>query len=526
MHTRADMRRRPAHNMATPKFTNTRPQSYTQPPGRRLCFGGLFLVLLVTILWRSCTKTVETVDNSFESHLSLDSDGMVSLAASVEKGASALTGLSLELFLDPYHHKSQVLSDWNIAPVVLTKSLAVVIPVTLDTIETLELRLMTVLIHPSKIDQIIITSSAALLASTRHGARNALEHCRRFARATSAEVDLVPWLDGMDDESGTLYAASYANKPWILLLDTTAMQDITPDMRDLLLNPRSLHRAWGPRGVVRTSNTIKCMAGTASPQAASFLAPPILIPATLLSEIASTVDVSSATWASFGIGMMQLARDGIEGILIDLGSSRAIDQDLTWCSKLRQTEPESRGIASPRRHEGNPPVPTHLVLTLNPPRPSIGNLGLLLPTVQALLTFSSTACSLQKAGQIFYILIYEDAGTPFLDNSDTHYSTVAIGNCSLSYTAISSASPRWAAVTIIQKWLEPEQVLDVLIIPKDGGILIATVPTFLQRSTASTRTTLIEIPITDLSYTDWMGTCSLEELRSDLTIIQNFEFSC
>lgn len=383
-------------------------------------------------------------------------------------------------------------------------SLTALLPVTAVSLPLLEPQLYTLMNRSDYLTEIVLIPQESLQTDCRRVLISFLS--AQAPNTKHVEISFAPWVAGADKTSATLRAAKQVTAPLLLVLDEDGLENIDERGRDALtlLSPFSTAVPLGPRGLASADAEPACQSASEIPQSVDYLVPPFVLPAHFLQRF--EIGVRSDTWRYLGKAISNERSDSVGGFIVgsDLPGSQ-------WCTLV-----------------GSPTTNILEAITLPPPSvvdescqdapqeslrdacPSdFGSIALLLSSLEELQYISLAACSLQRKGHTLQIVVLSNALSPLSDSRN--HESLQLRECSLSYASFQVETKAEAAASTLP-WLEGYiSSSDVVITswPKESSRAHA-----LAARQNAHNTTVIYIPPGDLPYCDWMGTLTLDELRS------------
>ncbi|PBK99289.1 hypothetical protein ARMGADRAFT_1124743 [Armillaria gallica] len=256
-----------------------------------------------------------------------------------------------------------------------------------------------------------------------------------------------------------LRVASQVVTDWVLLLDDTALSTISAEIRTVLLNPPYSSVPVGPRGF-RTS----CVIPSQTPQSASYLVPPFVMPRSLVHSTSRASD--SHFWRDFGTHIASVDNREHGGVVLPLSS----EEGSAWFSLPTHLSPEM--IALMHRL----PQPVFVIL---------------FPTLGDLQAFGPVPCQLQGKGFMVYAAVYTLEITSPSPKQSIHH-----GSCVIQYSILS----------------EPHDYSSQVyrIFGRHSDIVLS----LSELELVATSATRVRLSQRDLPYCAWMGTLSISEWRN------------
>ncbi|KAH9924796.1 uncharacterized protein B0H18DRAFT_1119812 [Fomitopsis serialis] len=398
-----------------------------------------------------------------------------------------------------------------------TPSLTAVLPVTSASIAKLEERLHTLVDRSDYLTEIILVPEEALQAECRKIILSVLSAADPLIHV---ELSMTPWLTGMDKDSATLHASKQATTSFLLVSDEDGLENIDERGRDALtlLSPFSSAVPIGPRGATSAGTDSACLSASEIPQPADFLLPPFVAPARLFMYPGFYAERSSRhnIWRIFGKTVSDSRSDAVGGFMV--GSDVA---GSGWCPQegalvASSNEEHSTIVQASTAQTSVSGTESRDSLAADEPLwndvcPSgFGSLAILVRSADDLEHLSLAACRLQSNGHTLHIAVL---GDPLILEPPGQTSPLFPQECSLAYHNLRGEDAMKSAAMLLA-WLDglssPSDVI-ITSLPKNS-ILGATLS--LSREADDRKPTIVHIPPSDLPYSDWVGSLSLDELRN------------
>ena len=388
------------------------------------------------------------------------------------------------------------------APPISPGSLTAVLPLTPNSVLLLENTLSSLFTRPNRLREIIVLCPQSLVLQAQ-----------MIIRRLSGPVSDIPLLvhplaNGLDEQSVILMGVPQVSTEWVLVLDSLGLTKEDSTTRDFLLNPPANHLPFGPRGFyVSGTGNVSCILQSNTPQPASYLHPPFVMPTSLIL-------VNGTSWPALGKRISDSRTDGLGGIIIG-GGTTARD----WCPTLGPARVmqnsfkfnTSRPVNASTRYAHD----FELNGTSHTPQ-DFGVFGIILPTLDDLYLLNPLVCMLYNAGHTVYIFIYHESNT---SNGIRGYETRGFTSqhCTLHYTVYSGTTehlpePGPPGHLLAMDWLQTSNVHpDILLFPHDGN-LAAGLGIF-QKEEFLKNTVFVRLPQQDFPHSAWMGSLTINEWR-------------
>jgi len=387
-------------------------------------------------------------------------------------------------------------------PPISPDSLTAVLPLTPNSALLLEDTLSSLFMRPNRLREVIVLCPQSLVSQAQMT-------IKRLSSPVSDIPGLLvhPLVDDLDEQSVILRGISQVSTEWALVLDSLGLTKEDGTTRDLLLNPPVNHLPFGPRGfyVSRTGN-VSCILQSNTPQPASYLYPPFVIPTSLIL-------VNGTSWPALGKRISDSRTDGLGGIVIG-GGTTARD----WCStigpahvmqhsfKFNTSWPMNASTRYAHDFEFNG--------TSHAPQ-DFGVFGIILPTLDDLYLLNPLACMLYNTGHRLSIFIYHEIST---SNGMGGYEARGFTSqhCTLHYTVQSGTTtehlPRPPGHLLAVDWLQTSKIHpDILLHPNDDDFTAGL--GIFQREEFLRNTVFVRLPQQDFPHTAWMGSLTINEWR-------------
>ena len=386
-------------------------------------------------------------------------------------------------------------------PPISPNSLTAILPLTPDSALLLEDTLSSLFTRPNRLHEIIVLCPQSLVPQAQITIR------RLSGPVSDIPLLLVhPLVDDLDEQSVILKGVSQVSTEWVLVLDSLALTQEDGATRDLLLNPPANHLPFGPRGFyVSTTGNVSCILQSNTPQPASYLYPPFVIPTSLIL-------LNGTSWPALGQRISDSRTNGLGGIVIG-GGTTATD----WCStngtarlmensfEFNTSWPMDASTQHAHDFEFNG--------TSHTPQDS-GVFGIILPTLDDFYLLNPLACMLYNTGHIVSIFIYNEVST---SNGMRGYEARGFTSqhCTLHYTLYSGTTehlPGPLGHLLAMDWLQTSNIRpDILLFPRDDDFTAGL--GVLQKEEFLKSTVFIRLPRQDFPHSAWMGSLTINEWR-------------
>jgi hypothetical protein len=400
------------------------------------------------------------------------------------------------------------------ADTIPSHSLTAVLPVTSVSLLDLHIVLQSFLRTPSQLAEIIVTCSDSVLDDAKRIIRQMVSALDGYRYP---EFSLRPWVHGMDQSAAVLYiATSHVTTEWVLLLDEAGFGGLDSRTIVTLVAPTEIQIPYGPEGFVFSGSNVTRITPSPTPQAASFLVPPFVMPSTLLRKnVGSSM---SNTWAALGSRISDARLDMVGGILM---SSRTSNP--RWDPIESEVSPLAAAGHFPTQDDRSQDSSSYISDKHS------GVFAILLPSLQFLRLFSSVACHLRSDDHKVQLLIYHDnRGAGELLTSSN--GSVALGGCHLYYDIIIREDGLLDVNigrqrNLISDWMGSFDVFpDVVVTIAENDWVTSELSLFLDE--ADHQVSLVRIPEADLPYCYWMSSLSLKEWKSERLLFPWQSVSC
>jgi hypothetical protein len=392
-------------------------------------------------------------------------------------------------------------------------SVTAILPVSSRSLRRLESSLGSFADAPQGLRDVIIACPDSILPETRRVVRSILTNSRNDPHH---ELSIWPWQNGTDEVVGMMLAALQATTEYVLFLEESGLSGLDFPTKHLLLHPHSTSIPFGPRGVLIQYQRSTCLTPSKYPQAASYLLPPFVIPATLFRSIGPDARFLDG-WFGLGSLISNTRSDAAGGMVI--GSRNELAE---WCSisRERNTLTRDENLVCPDGIYQKPKTlqnGSYHAVTSNILHPHGAIFAILFPSFRDLGLFSHVACKLHGKGHTVRILLYDE-----IDNvsSKANPEPFALSECRLHYDTATEDDFLSISDTVrredllIADWMDTwDDDPDVLIALADQDALTSSLEFTLQEIGLG-EITMVRIPRVDLVYSDWMGSLSHNEWSS------------
>ncbi|KAI0057461.1 hypothetical protein BV25DRAFT_1920166 [Artomyces pyxidatus] len=386
-------------------------------------------------------------------------------------------------------------------------SLTVILPVTSDTLPGLEAALLF-LSDYSSLAEVVVLCPESLLSVGRAILRNTVSDYSR------AQFTLQSWPSGTSQAHALIHAASQVSNDHVVILEHGSLREIPHVVRDLLLRATAVSLPVGAMGFGASllGDGEQCLLASDSPQPASYLVPPLVLPSSLLTDNGRPSDALPKDWRSLGIWIAERRPDMVGGVVV-----AGHELDDAWCLQKKNDTQDTVYIDDPNVYPALDAYSAHLPDSLLPPSntsavQSRGTFGIFFRSFDDLLSFSPAACYLVNSGHVLHILLYlEEKSRSLLDGME-----IVTEQCSLQYRVVapSTSSATSPCELVVSAWLDNfSRPVDVLIALSEEDDYTRLLPRAIKRQ-RYIDPVLVQLSRLDLPYCDWMGSLTLEEWRN------------
>ncbi|CCM02448.1 uncharacterized protein FIBRA_04547 [Fibroporia radiculosa] len=406
-------------------------------------------------------------------------------------------------------------------------ALTAVLPVTQSSVSDLKSRLGDILGYSQYLSDIIVLSPVAVIPRVRRVLLSALA-----SGGHSAHIELTvrPWSTDEEQDSATLRIASQATSPFVLILCENGLDAIDVRSREalMLLEPFSTMLPIGPRGFVLRDSKHICLSSSRTPQLATFLVPPFVIPATFISSFGFNLSREGAygIWLDLGKCIARTRADSAGGFVVGSGEGLG-----SWCSNMTEDTALSSQklpiISNPLLDQK--PIELFANKTRNAGVDSTlasGTFLLVFTSLLDLTRFSGVACRWRQDGHKIHAALF--VRTDHLKMAVlTGVRQLILEDCNLDYHFLPTQSSGFELASEILTWFNCQPITpDIVVTTISKLVLLDEV---FQPKTASQnkRFTVIHLPADDLPYCDWIGSLTPRELENwhkphiDISVITN-----
>ena len=367
--------------------------------------------------------------------------------------------------------------------------LTAILPITTASLSGLYSHLDSLVSPSGALVEVVLLTPRALHVPVRRALRTILSESEH----SEVEFSIVHWPDGVSQAAAVLQAGQRATTHWVLLADEQALSDINPRTRDhLLLNEQpSATTPQGPRGVLYTADGPSCVVPSRTPQEASYMLPPFIIPTMLLPPSTETLIVEDA-WK-------YLADYADRGIVFDFS-----DDPGPWCPFHHPASNESllsRTLDADHLLYLDPQT----TLNVSAAHASGSGVFVLVTLASQIRYLTPVICGIANGGHHTTLLALLDPST----STSGHATSRAPCLGAVHVIHVPSSYPTDAQPQLQQLPGNADVVISVGHEKDSLGALLYAV----LRATSFPGHTVshVNIPSEDLPYCDWMGSLSLEE---------------
>ncbi|SJL03585.1 uncharacterized protein ARMOST_06942 [Armillaria ostoyae] len=355
------------------------------------------------------------------------------------------------------------------------RSLTAVLPLLPSSTPTLTALILPFL-SASRLSEVVLVTPETNLAATQSVIRDFVSS---LDDVDHPNFSLRIWPRDARGPMAALRVASQVVTDWVLLLDDTALSAVSAEIRTVLLNPPYSSIPVGPRGF-----RISCVTPSQTPQSASYLVPPFVIPRSLAHSTSRASD--SHFWRDFGTHIASVDNSEHGGVVLPFSP----EEDSAWC-KLKQDFGTLDSLLTGSHITRNGSIDTSSrcpAIMDHQPQPVF---VILFPTLGDLKTFAPVPCQLQGKGFLVYAAVYSLAIA-----STSPKQSIQHGSCVIQYTILS----------------EPQDYS--LQVHRIFGRHSDIVLSLSELELAATSATRVRLSQRDLPYCAWMGTLSISEWRN------------
>jgi hypothetical protein len=330
------------------------------------------------------------------------------------------------------------------------------------------------------------------------------------------EVSLHPWIGDLDPAIGVLRAVSEVSTVWVLLMDDQGLLKVADSMRSFLLHPPQFPVPFGPTGVLR-SDPITRHLGRA--QLAMYLRPPFVMPASLGIFPANNV---INPWANLGLQVANHRLDGIGGIIVS-------DEDLVKPAYFAVNHKLAVTTQNPIPWDIKNDTPSDAWLLASPSSLEAsegrGTFVFFFLVLDDLRNAAPLICRMQTRDQNGIRIFVYGEFVKYKVKADWVTGRLEMERCTLSYEVLVTGvilSFSRAGNDILSRWFNTfDDPPDVIVVRKELDPLVGYLLSNHQ-DILLWDATLIQIPLPDLKYTEWMSSLTLVEWKSVVNLFFNF----
>lgn len=444
---------------------------------------------------------------------------------------------------DATDYAQQLLHARPIGP----RSLAIILPVTSQSLSHLETTILSLYQDPGAVTEIIVLAYEPILSLTRRTLRTIMTTISPNPDIIfPTEITLRNWKPILTQAEASLRCMSRnsGTSEWVLVLDQRYFEGVGEEMRNMLLSPPNVSFPLGIRGSGVGEREVLSYAGlrgfeeddvagevdyqeishSEELRPVSFLVPPFVLPTRPLGDNIDRTSASNlkdtdthlSSWAAFGHWISSTRPDKIGGVALGYGEASSTTSGY-------HTQ-HGRGDITSDQWAADSGVLSSLPLaqaSLSQTR-LLGMFGILMYSLEDLARFAPVACRLVKDGHQVEILLYGQGQSRSVLNPDLEDGSKMFvqgtvsgpGQCDLRYRSMAEQqrSPYRTLATWLDGFMESP---DVLVSSVEDDIFGDTLSIQLKERRWDKMATLIRLPRGDLPYSDWMGTLSLEEWKRE-----------
>lgn len=451
-----------------------------------------------------------------------------------------LAGQERRTSVSPHHdatdYAQQLLRAWPIGP----RSLTAILPVTSQSLSQLESTISLLHQDPGALTEIVVLAYEPILSLTRRALRTIMTTISPNPDVLfPIEITLRTWKPMLTQAEASLRCMTYSSgsADWVLVLDQHYLEEAGEEMRSMLMNPPNVSFPLGMKGSGTGEREVLSFAGlrgfevepgkeeinredssdSKGPHPVSFVVPPFVLPTRLLGDNkvrTTTIDSGNGdahlgSWAAFGHWISSTRTDRIGGVTLGYGNPQN--------AKLGHRSQHEKDFTGDQSTRTSPAQASHSQTHLP------GVFGMLMFSPDDLLRFAPVVCKLVNDGHRVDVLLFGqskgqrrdmahdiDAGSRmFVDGTVS-----ATDRCDIRYrSVVAQDSPPYMTVA---GWFDGfEGSPDVLVASGEDSVVGDILNMQLKERRWDKATTLIRLPRDDLPYSDWMGTLTLEEWKSE-----------
>ncbi|KAG2150308.1 uncharacterized protein EDB93DRAFT_1084429 [Suillus bovinus] len=374
-------------------------------------------------------------------------------------------------------------------------SLTAIMPILSHSFEDLKFLLSPLLVPSDTIREVILICPQAILSDARRVLEKILSNSDTVDHPN---ISLLPYTSSSFYTSTLTNAVFRIRTEWVLVLDNHGLQGLNSEQQAYLLCPLSISLPVGPNGFLRFPANSSRILATNRLEPAEYLIPPFVAPTHLFTRTFLHL-ADSDPWLAFGMHVAKTHIEMIGGLVLPSDISNCCEQNFHLpCLEKIQIEHNQTGILSADNGSR----------TQKRPASASGHFVLVVPHLEDLHAFVPVLCRLQSVGHTISVLLY------LASSSDAMYCSSE--NCTLQYSTLSHTAPT------LHKWLDSLGALPDVIFTLDVQDFVSVTFTMVLLHEPYRKTTLIRLPRTDISHSDWIGSLTLRELRNwnipDITI--------
>lgn len=383
--------------------------------------------------------------------------------------------------------KASLESVFQLSSVVESQSLAIVLPVSPDSLLELPALLAPFTTHSdTHLRELVIVCPEAIASDARRALQNTFA---TLGPAPHLDVSLRPWHEYLPMDLAALRTAISIAKHTtegnssVLVLGETGLGDVPAPTTSMLLHPPFLTVPFGPNGsVIDEVHPVPFLIGRV--WAASKLYPPFVMSSALLAGLSE--DWKGDVWTDSLLNVSSGTLEHLGGLVLELGS------DGNSTPSMVQTQLSSTNLQSDT--PVTIPATPSFVLFL----PTRSDLRRLVPLICALKTRHPDGAT--------RILVYDEETSGSTDDWETEQ--LEAYHCDITYQALKIGD---SGVAVLTRWLGNRHI-DVVLALSEHDYLTA----LLDAKVLPLRgATLIKMPRSDLDTTEWMTSLSLIEWKSN-----------
>ncbi len=394
-------------------------------------------------------------------------------------------------------------------------SLAVILPVTSTSLVSLDSTLSALLSLSGDLSEIVLVISPYIQGNVRLAVQRIISEDSLVV----LDVSISLWPDGLEEGAAVLYVARTVQATRILFLDTTGLDTIDLATREMLVGTFSTLLPVGPRGFDLSGDYYRCILPEEDPQASAFLVPPFSISNLLVPPHDLDPHPVYDIWSALGQHISRARFERVGGVVASRGNFTS-----SWCTGS-PTDLQDSSVLPPAalqildapivaevdsNTETFPDVVTAFSVSTNE------TMAIVFSSIQDIVSFGSAICGMLRQGYLVEIIATQEVQTGAVGMqrimlNDDCYAEVVLP------VFRSQHDPETHALT---NWFASFEVLPEVIVysSDDYAVNVAVNSAYNTKDTSSP--TIIRIPRNDLRFSDWMGSLTIQELRS-----QSFRYS-